>query len=289
MAMWIAVEDLTYIYGHGGPSEVTAIDSVSVAIVSGEFVGMIGHTGSGKSTLAQLLNGLLKPTAGRVLMEGRNIWSEKGGLTAARQKVGLVFQYPEDQFFEETVFEEVAFGPRNMRLTTKEVGTRVSHALEVVGLNDPELLTRSPFKLSGGQKRRVALASILAMQPELLILDEPTAGLDPGGRRQIMDSIFEAHSSTGMAVLVISHDMEMLGKYANRLIVMHEGRMVMDGSVSEIFMQTKELLELGLDVPDVVRLVQELRDRGFGLNSETVTVDQAEKELLRLFGGRNYE
>lgn len=289
MAMRIVIEDLTCIYGHGGPNEVTAVDSVSLTIDSGEFVGMIGHTGSGKSTLAQLLNGLLKPTSGRVLIDGRNIWSVKGGLTLARQKVGLVFQYPEDQFFEETVFDEVAFGPRNMKLTSEQVKTRVSHALEVVGLDGLELLARSPFRLSGGQKRRVAIASILAMQPELLVLDEPTAGLDPAGKRQIMDSIFAVYSSTNMSVLVISHDMEMLGRYAKRLAVMHEGRLVMDGPVSQVFAERNALLKLGLDVPDAVHLVQELRDKGIDLSSETVTIDQAERELLRLFGGKNHE
>lgn len=287
--MRIEVEDLTYVYEHGGPNEVTAVDDVSLTIESGEFVGVIGHTGSGKSTLVQLLNGLLKPSSGQVLIDGRNIWSEKDGLATARQKVGLVFQYPEDQFFEETIFDEVAFGPRNMKLASQQVKTRVLHALEVVGLDAPDLLARSPFRLSGGQKRRVAIASILAMQPELLILDEPTAGLDPGGRRQIMDSIFEVYSTSSMGVLLISHDMEMLGRYAKRLIVMHEGRLVMDGPVSQIFAQRNALLQLRLDVPDVVLLVQELKDRGFELSSDTITIDQAERELLRLFGGKDYE
>lgn len=287
--MRIVVEDLTYIYGQGGPNEVTAVDSVSLTIDSGEFVGVIGHTGSGKSTLVQLLNGLLKPTAGRVLIDDRNIWSEKSRLTAARQKIGLVFQYPEDQFFEETVFDEVAFGPRNMKLASELIRTRVLHALEAVGLDDPDLLLRSPFRLSGGQKRRVAIASILAMQPELLVLDEPTAGLDPGGRRYIMDSILQVHSTNALGVLVISHDMEMLGRYAKRLIVMHEGRLVMDGPVSQIFARRNALLQFGLDAPDVVHLMYELRKRGFELGADITTIDEAERELLRLFGGGSHE
>lgn len=289
MAMRIEVQELTCVYGHGGPNEVTAVRDVSLTIDSGEFVGLIGHSGSGKSTLAQLLNGLLKPTSGRVLIDGQNIWTTKDGLATARQKVGVVFQYPEDQFFEDTVFDEVAFGPRNLRLTDEQVKTRVLEALEVVGLHEPEFLERSPFRLSGGQKRRVAIASILAMKPELLVLDEPTAGLDPAGKEQIMDSIYALYSSTDMSVLVISHDMEILGRYAERLIVLHEGKLVMDGAVSQIFGERETLLKLRLDVPSVVLLVQKLRDRGFDLSPGIITIDQAEKELLRLFGGKQNE
>jgi energy-coupling factor transport system ATP-binding protein len=287
--MRLVVENLVFSYGYGGLGDVAAVDNVSLCVEPGEFIGIIGQTGSGKSTLAQLLKGLLKPVSGRILFDGCDIWSKEGRTMLVRQKVGLVFQYPEDQFFEETVFDEVAFGPRNMNLTKEEVRTRVLEALKAVGLEDSELLARSPFSLSGGQKRRVAIASILAMQPELLILDEPTANLDPAGKRLVMDAVFSMHLNTNMSVFVISHDIEMLGQYVKRIAVMHKGRLTMVGQVNEIFARRDVLLQLGLDVPDVVRLVHELRDKGFDLSFEIITIDQVEKGLLRLVGGKSHE
>lgn len=280
--MPVEVRNLTHIYHKGSPSESAALVDVSFTINDGEFVGLIGPTGSGKSTLIQHLNGLLKPTAGEVLIDGVSIWEKGSSLRKLRQKVGLVFQYAEQQVFEETVREDIAFGPKNLGLSPEEVSERVKEAAKIVGLSE-ELLERSPFELSGGQLRRVAVAGIVAMKPELLILDEPAAGLDPRGREGILSSVKEMHQR-GMTVILVSHNMEDVARLCDRLLVLNRGKLVADGSPREVFSRGEFVREIGLRSPDVVVLMERLRQRGWNVRTDIVSIEEAYGEIVRELG-----
>ena len=276
----LQVKDLTYIYSIGTPFEHKALDNVNFFLEPGEFVGVIGHTGSGKSTLMQQLNGLLKPTSGQVLLGGQDIWSDKKQTRQARFRVGLVFQYPEYQLFEETVYKDIAFGPTNMGLTKEEIDRRVREAAGFVGLTEQQLSV-SPFDLSGGQKRRVAIAGVIAMEPEVLILDEPTAGLDPIGRAEILGNIQAYRQAKNAAVLMVSHSMEDVAKLTDRLLVMNGSKLAMDGTPEQVFTHVEELLAMGLSIPQVTQVF--LRLRHMGVNVPNVyTLEQATDVLLRL-------
>ncbi len=284
MAPILQVNKLSHIYSQGTPFEHIALKDVSFSIEPGEFVGLIGHTGSGKSTLIQHLNGLLKPTSGQILLDGRSIWESKVYTRQSRFRVGLVFQYPEYQLFEETVYRDIAFGPKNMKLDAKEVDRRVRQAASFVGLEDA-LLEKSPFDLSGGQKRRVAIAGVIAMEPEVLILDEPTAGLDPQGREEILANIEAYRQSRNSAIIMVSHSMSDVAKMADRILVMNKGHLAMDGSVQEVFARAWALMDMGLDIPPVTRIFMELKT--MGLDVEPVyTMEQAVAALTALKGGR---
>ncbi|HRC53132.1 MAG TPA: energy-coupling factor transporter ATPase [Bacillota bacterium] len=280
--MSIEVRNLSHIYTQGALTEAFALSDVSFAVEDGEFIGLIGPTGSGKSTLIQHLNGLLKPTSGTVLVDGVDIWSKDVSLKKIRQKIGLVFQYPEQQVFEETVFDDIAFGPRNLGYSADEVKSSVEAAREMVGL-DPELLSRSPFELSGGQLRRVAVAGILAMNPQVLVLDEPAAGLDPRGRRDILDNIERLHES-GITVVLVSHNMEDVAYFCDRILVLNEGKLVGDGSPREVFTQGAFLESIGLKPPEVTLLMQKLRQKGWGVREDVLTVEEAYKEIASHLG-----
>ena len=280
--MSIEVRNLSHIYTQGALTEAFALSDVSFAVEDGEFIGLIGPTGSGKSTLIQHLNGLLKPTSGTVLVDGVDIWSKDVSLKKIRQKIGLVFQYPEQQVFEETVFDDIAFGPRNLGYSADEVKSSVEAAREMVGL-DPELLSRSPFELSGGQLRRVAVAGILAMNPQVLVLDEPAAGLDPRGRRDILDNIERLHES-GITVILVSHNMEDVAYFCDRILVLNEGKLVGDGSPKEVFTQGAFLESIGLKPPEVTLLMQKLRQKGWGVREDVLTVEEAYKEIASQLG-----
>ncbi|MDO5301950.1 MAG: energy-coupling factor transporter ATPase [Tissierellia bacterium] len=282
----IEVKELNYIYSPGMPFQKQALFDVNLTIESGEFVGLIGHTGSGKSTLVQNLNGLVVPTSGEILVDGINYQREKGKLSQLRQKVGLVFQYPEYQLFEETVNLDVAFGPKNLGLSKEEVDQRVARALKQVGLNQEEVGEKSPFELSGGQKRRVAIAGILAMEPEVLVLDEPTAGLDPHGSKEILDELREIFKSTDTAIVLVSHSMEEVARLATRIVVMSEGRVQMDGPPREVFQEEKRLRSMGLDVPQVKSAINDLRERGLELD-DAITVEEAAESILALWEAKN--
>ena len=279
----IETKNLTYLYSRGTPFEKAAVDGVSVSIEEGDFVGVIGHTGSGKSTLIQHLNGLLRPTSGQVLLYGRDIWEEPKKIREVRFQVGLVFQYPEYQLFEETVERDIAFGPSNMGLSPGEIRDRVREAADFVGLS-PDTMQKSPFELSGGQKRRVAIAGVLAMRPRVLILDEPTAGLDPKGRDQIFHEIAQYHGKTGSTILLVSHSMEDVAKYAKHVLVINDARKIAFGTVDEVFSHTGELVEMGLAVPQITKIFAQLRARGFELSPHVYTVEAARRELLRVLG-----
>lgn len=280
--MSIKIENLVYKYMPGTPFEKTAIDNVSLEIKDGEFIGLIGHTGSGKSTLIQQLNGLLKPTSGNIYIDGENITQKGANLKKVREKVGLVFQYPEYQLFEETVYKDVAFGPSNLGLSEDEILRRVKKAVKIVGLNFDEYKDKSPFDLSGGQRRRVAIAGILAMEPKVLILDEPTAGLDPRGRDEILDEIKKLHEEYRMTVILVSHSMEDVAKLADRLIVMYKGKNILTGTPREVFKEVETLEKIGLAVPQVTYLVRELKSRGFNIREDIITVEEAKNELVKL-------
>ena len=275
----IQTKGLTYRYGIGTPFEKTAVDHVDLEIESGSFVGIIGHTGSGKSTLIQHLNGLLKPTEGSILLDGKDIWAEKAQMRQVRFRVGLVFQYPEYQLFEETCYKDIAFGPKNMGLDEAEIDRRVHEAADFVGL-DPALLERSPFELSGGQKRRVAVAGVMAMKPRILVLDEPAAGLDPEGRDDILSEVKEYHKKTGTTVLLVSHSMEDIAKYANRVLVMSNKKIAMYDTVEKVFARAPELLELGLSVPQVTKIFLKLREMGVDVPADVYTIPYAVKMIL---------
>ena len=277
--MVITIENLTYTYGVGTPFEKVAVDNVSLTIGSGEMVGVIGHTGSGKSTLIQHLNGLLRPTAGRVLLDGEDIWADKGKLRQLRFNVGLVFQYPEYQLFEETVYKDIAFGPTNMGLGTEEIDRRVHEAAEFAGLR-PELLEKSPFELSGGQKRRAAIAGVIAMEPKVLILDEPAAGLDPKGRAKILDQIEAYHIQTGNTVLLVSHSMEDVANYADKVLVMNNAKVFAYDTVEQVFARSDELKAIRLAVPQVTNVFHRLRDAGLDVPENVYTVGYAKRKLL---------
>ncbi len=277
----LETKGLTYVYGQNTPFEQHALQEVSLKIEQGDVVGVIGHTGSGKSTLVQHLNGLLRPTGGQVLLRGRDIWENPKDIRQVRFKVGMVFQYPEHQLFEETVEKDIAFGPKNMGLSEEEIGQRVHRAAKFVGLRE-ELLQKSPFELSGGEKRRAAIAGVMAMEPEVLILDEPTAGLDPRGRDDILSQILSYQQESGATVLLVSHSMEDIARVANTVLVMNEGRLEMQGPVREVFSRAEELCEMGLNVPAVTRICLGLRARGFDVGEGVYTVEQAVAQLLPL-------
>ena len=280
----LAVNDLTHIYSIGTPFEHAAIEHVSFTVEPGEFIGLIGHTGSGKSTLIQHLNGLLKPTSGEILFHGKNIWESTATIRQTRFQIGLVFQYPEYQLFEETVYKDIAFGPKNMGLDQDEIHRRVLRASGFVGLPEA-LLKKSPFELSGGQKRRVAIAGVIAMEPEVLILDEPTAGLDPVGQKQILENIRAYQQAQNAAILMVTHSMEDVAVIADRLLVMNDGAVAMQGTPPEVFVHAEELAAMGLDVPQVNRVILALRHMGLDLDAGIFTVDQAVQALTARKGG----
>ncbi len=282
----LEVRNLDYIYSAGTPFEHKALDNVSFALEPGEFVGIIGHTGSGKSTLMQQMNGLLKPTSGQVLLDGVDIWSDKKLTRQARFRVGLVFQYPEYQLFEETVYRDIAFGPKNMGLDEKEVDRRVREAAGFVGLTQAQLEV-SPFDLSGGQKRRVAIAGVIAMEPEVLILDEPTAGLDPVGRAEILGNIEAYRQAKNATIMMVSHSMEDVARLTDRLLVMNGSRLAMDGTPSEVFSRAQELLAMGLNIPQVTQVFLKLKALGLDVKS-VYTMEQAVAEIVRLRGGKTH-
>ena len=283
MAPILQVQNLHHTYSTGTPFEHSALKDVSFSVERGEFIGVIGHTGSGKSTLMQHLNGLLKPTSGKVLLDGQDIWSDKKLTRQSRFRVGLVFQYPEYQLFEETVYKDIAFGPKNMKLSPEEVDRRVREAAGFVGITDEQLAV-SPFDLSGGQKRRVAIAGVIAMEPEILILDEPTAGLDPEGREEILGNIESYRKAKNAAILMVSHSMGDVARLAHRLLVMNDGILAMDGTPMEVFARAQELLDMGLDIPEVTRLFLELQKRGIPVG-QVYTMEQAVAELCRIKEG----
>lgn len=278
----IQTEGLTYRYGIGTPFEKTAVDHVDLEIEAGSFVGIIGHTGSGKSTLIQHLNGLLRPTEGKVLLDGVDIWADKSKMRQMRFRVGLVFQYPEYQIFEETVAKDIAFGPRNMGLAEEEVQARVQETAAIVGLSE-EILKQSPFLLSGGQKRRVAIAGVMAMRPEVLILDEPTAGLDPRGREEILQEIQAYRNQTGATILLVSHSMEDVARHAKKILVMNAGKVFCYDTVANVFRRSQELQAIGLAVPQITRVCDALRARGVPLTDDIFTVEQAKQQLLEWY------
>lgn len=278
----IQTEGLTYRYGIGTPFEKTAVDHVDLEIEAGSFVGIIGHTGSGKSTLIQHLNGLLRPTEGKVLLDGVDIWADKSKMRQMRFRVGLVFQYPEYQIFEETVAKDIAFGPRNMGLAEEEVQARVRETAAIVGLSE-EILKQSPFLLSGGQKRRVAIAGVMAMRPEVLILDEPTAGLDPRGREEILQEIQAYRNQTGATILLVSHSMEDVARYAKKILVMNAGKVFCYDTVANVFRRSQELQAIGLAVPQITRVCDALRARGVPMTDDIFTVEQAKQQLLEWY------
>ena len=279
----LQVQNLNYVYSAGTPFEHQALQNVSFSVNRGEFVGIIGHTGSGKSTLMQQLNGLLKPASGKILLDGKDIWSDKKLTRQARFRVGLVFQYPEYQLFEETCYKDIAFGPKNMGLKPEEIDRRVREAAASVGLREDQLEV-SPFDLSGGQKRRVAIAGVLAMEPEVLILDEPTAGLDPAGREEILSLIDNYRRSHNATIMMVSHSMDDVARLTDRLLVMNGSHLAMDGTPAEVFQRAEELVEMGLSIPQVTRVFLNLKK--MGLDVEPVyTIDQAVQVLKKLKGG----
>ena len=280
----LEVKNLNYIYSAGTPFEHKALDNVSFAVNKGEFIGIIGHTGSGKSTLMQQLNGLLKPTSGQILLDGQDIWSDKKLTRQARFRVGLVFQYPEYQLFEETVYKDIAFGPRNMGLKEDEIDRRVREAAGFVGLTEQQLQA-SPFDLSGGQKRRVAIAGVIAMEPEVLILDEPTAGLDPVGRAAILKNIEEYRRAKNATIMMVSHSMEDVARLTDRLLVMNGSKLAMEGAPAEVFEHAEELVAMGLSIPQVTQVFLHLRKLGVDVDN-VYTIGQAVSELKRLKGGQ---
>ncbi len=280
----IRVENLTHTYGENTPFCRSAVKDVNMEIMEGEFLGVIGHTGSGKSTLIQHLNGLLRPTSGRILLGDRDIWEDPKKIRDVRFRVGLVFQYPEYQLFEETVYKDVAFGPKNMGLDEKEIDRRVRAALAFSGLGE-ELLEKSPFDLSGGQKRRVAIAGVIAMEPEVLILDEPSAGLDPAGRRSLLENIRAYHREKGTTVVMVSHSMDEVAENVDRIVVLANAGVVMSGAPHEVFSRAQELMDVGLNVPQVTQVAMELKRRGVDIDPAVYTVADLRAGLAALKGG----
>lgn len=277
----LETKNLSYVYSDGTPFRVTAINNVNISIEKGEFVGIIGHTGSGKSTLVQHLNGLLTPSSGEVLLDGKNINESKITRRQARFKVGLCFQYPEYQLFESTVYKDISFGPKNMGLSEDEIDNRVKKAADFVGLK-PDMLNKSPFDLSGGEKRRVAIAGVMAMEPEILILDEPSAGLDPRGRDMIAEMISSYRKTTGSTVIIVSHSMEDVAKSADKVLVMNKSEVEMFGTVNEVFSKVERLADIGLNVPQLTQIFLNLKHNGMAVRTDIYTIKNAEGELLRL-------
>lgn len=285
--MSIIVKNLTYIYDEGMPFASKAIDNISFAIKDRDFVGLIGHTGSGKSTLIQHLNGLIKPSSGEIFINDFNITGENQNLTEIRKRVGIVFQYPEYQLFEETVEKDIAFGPSNLNLSQEEISIRVKESMRAVGLDYNEYKDKSPFDLSGGQKRRVAIAGVIAMNPELLILDEPTAGLDPGGRDEIFTLIKRLHEESDMTIILSSHSMDDMAKIAKTIIVMNHGKIEFMGTPRQIFNNhASRLKEIGLDVPQVLELAIKLKDKGLDIKTDVLTIEEIKEEILNFMKGR---
>ena len=280
--MSIALEHVNYIYSPGTAYEKRALNDISLEIGQGQFVGIIGHTGSGKSTLIQHLNGLMKATSGDILYDGQSIYAEGYHMRKLRSQVGLVFQYPEHQLFEVDVISDVCFGPKNQGLSEEESEKNAREALELVGFPE-KYYKQSPFELSGGQKRRVAIAGVLAMKPKVLILDEPTAGLDPKGRDEILDQIAKLHKETGMTVVLVSHSMEDVARYVDRIIVMNKGEKMLDSTPKEVFRHYKELEEVGLAAPQVTYVMHDLKDRGFDVSPDATTIEEAADEIMRSF------
>lgn len=279
--MRIEVKNISHVYSPGLPYETKALDSVNFTCEPGEFVGLIGHTGSGKSTLLQHLNGLLKPTSGQILADGRDINEKSDEAKALRRRIGLVFQYPEYQLFEETVLKDVCFGPKNQGLSEEECIARAMKAIEIVGLDPEEKKEVSPFMLSGGEKRRVAIAGVLAMEPEVLILDEPTAGLDPKGRRDILQMIENIRRARSLTIILVSHNMDDVAAMAGHVLVMDRGRLVMDGTPEEVFSRGEELSAIGLSRPAAAEFAELLAKRGLAVNTNVLTIDNIEKEILK--------
>ena len=279
----LETHNLTHVYAEGTPFEKTALDNVSLSIEKGELVGIIGHTGSGKSTFVQHLNGLLKPTSGKVLLDGEDIWKDPKQIRRVRFRVGMVFQYPEYQLFEETVYKDIAFGAKNMGLSDDEVDARVRRAAAFVGLKN-ELLDNSPFDLSGGEKRRAAIAGVMAMEPEVLILDEPTAGLDPKGRNNLLSQIENYRKENGTTILLVSHSMEDVARLADRVLVMHKGKLKMLAPTDEVFSRAEELEDMGLSVPAVTKVFMGLKNRGINVGKNAYTVESAVSALVARFG-----
>ncbi|MCI7734390.1 MAG: energy-coupling factor transporter ATPase [Dysosmobacter sp.] len=280
----LQIKNLTHTYGVGTPFQRSAVEDMTFDVYQGEFLGIIGHTGSGKSTLIQHLNGLLKPTSGQVLLSGKDIWAEPKKIRDVRFRVGLVFQYPEYQLFEETVYKDIAFGPINMGKTGEELDRCIRESARLVGIRDDQL-EKSPFELSGGQKRRVALAGVLAMEPEVLILDEPTAGLDPAGRENLMANIRDFHRNRHTTVILVSHSMDEIAQNVDRILVLKSAHVLMSGTPAEVFARADELMTAGLDVPQVTRIAMALKARGLDINPAVYTVDALERELLALRKG----
>ena len=282
--MSIVIEHLNYVYMAGGPYETKALNDINLTISDGEFIGLIGHTGSGKSTLVQHLNGLIMPTSGRVLVDGMDLADKATDRRAVRQRVGLVFQYPENQLFEETVEKDIAFGPKNLGLDETEIARRVKDAMRRVALNYDKLHDRSVFELSGGQMRRVAIAGVLAMEPEVLVLDEPCAGLDPRGREEILGLIKKLHEEAGTTIVMVSHSMDDVASLAERVIVMNHGEVAMDGAPRDVFSCGEELRGMGLDVPQAVQLAGKLRERGFDIPEGIYRVEEIREAILAIAG-----
>ena len=281
----LELKGISYVYSKGTPFQKVALDGINIGFEKGKITGLIGHTGSGKSTLVNLLNGLYKPTEGTVLLNGIDIWEKPKEISKIRFKVGLVMQYPEYQLFDESVREDIGFGPRNQGLSAKEVDLRVSEAADFVGIGD-DLLSKSPFELSGGQKRRVAIAGIIAMQPEVLVLDEPAAGLDPRGRREILGGLRRYVEKTGKTVILVSHSMEDMAYYCDNVVVMNKGKIFRSGTVEEIFSNSTELTDIGLDIPVIARIANALTANGVKLSGELYTVDGVKNAIIDYIGGQ---
>lgn len=281
----LELKGISYVYSKGTPFQKVALDGINIGFEKGKITGLIGHTGSGKSTLVNLLNGLYKPTEGTVLLNGIDIWEKPKEISKIRFKVGLVMQYPEYQLFDESVREDIGFGPRNQGLSAKEVDLRVSEAANFVGIGD-DLLSKSPFELSGGQKRRVAIAGIIAMQPEVLVLDEPAAGLDPRGRREILGGLRRYVEKTSKTVILVSHSMEDMAYYCDNVVVMNKGKIFRSGTVEEIFSNSKELTDIGLDIPVIARIANALTANGVKLSGELYTVDGVKNAIIDYIGGQ---
>ena len=280
----LQIEHLTHTYSAGTPFQRSAVEDMSLSVMDGEFLGIIGHTGSGKSTLIQHLNGLLKPTSGRILLQGRDIWADPKKIRDVRFQVGLVFQYPEYQLFEETVYKDIAFGPKNMGLSEEEIDRRVRDAAAFVGLTEA-MLDKSPFELSGGQKRRVAIAGVIAMEPKVLVLDEPTAGLDPRGRDDILARIQDYHRAKNASVVLVSHSMEEIARNVDRIVVLSDSHVLMEGTPRQVFARAHELEQVGLDIPQVTKVALALRQRGLPVDTAVYTVEALRDALLQRKGG----
>ena len=279
--MPITADHLTYIYGGNKNLITKAVDDISVTIDDGQFIGLIGHTGSGKTTFLQLLSGLIKPELGTVLIDGEDIFAKKFDLHSIRGKVGIVFQYPEHQLFEETVFKDVCYGPKNMGLEKEEIERRAKEALSLVGISE-EVYTQSPFELSGGQKRRVAIAGVLSMNPKIMILDEPTAGLDPAGRKEILGLVEKLCREQKMTIILVSHSMDDVAEYADRILVINDGKLALDATPREVFNHKEELESYGLSLPQVTKAMVRLKESGIPVNTDAITVDEALTEILKV-------